>query len=179
MPKHQPGNGLPEDNKARPFSNSLRWEQLVPWPTAPRGRVSRQRPCKGCRHACQAYDSACARLPLLPRCGDPLAAMSEELSFRTPQAPGPAAFPQRLGLIGDLGQTYNSSSTLRHVLQSDPPVRAQALSRRLVADACPPCAACPHRDHASHCCICHAPSCCCASLPRGCYVRCVSTTKHT
>ena len=61
---------------------------------------------------------------LLSRCGDPLEAMSEELSFRTLQAPGPAAFPQRLGLIGDLGQTYNSSRTLQHVLQSDPPVRA-------------------------------------------------------
>jgi hypothetical protein len=62
-------------------------------------------------------------LSLLPRCGDPRVAVSEVLSFRTPQAPGPEAFPQRIGLIGDLGQTHNSSSTLEHVLQSDPPVR--------------------------------------------------------
>ena len=74
--------------------------------------------------------------PLLPRCGDPRVAVSEVLSFRTPQAPGPAAFPQRIGLIGDLGQTHNSSSTLEHVLQSDPPVCA------------PACPIAPMRTHA-------------------------------
>jgi hypothetical protein len=48
--------------------------------------------------------------------------MSEEFSFTTLQAPGPGAFPQRIGLVGDLGQTHNSSATLQHVLASDPPV---------------------------------------------------------
>jgi hypothetical protein len=48
--------------------------------------------------------------------------MSRELSFRMPQPPGPGAFPQRIGIIADLGQTHNSSVTLQHLIASDPPV---------------------------------------------------------
>lgn len=44
------------------------------------------------------------------------------LNFTTLQATGPDAFPQRFGIIGDLGQTYNSSTTLRHLTETDPPV---------------------------------------------------------
>ena len=62
--------------------------------------------------------------PLIDRCGDPDVAMSGEFSFTTPQPVGPEAFPQAVGVIGDLGQTHNSSTTLQHVLASDPPVRA-------------------------------------------------------
>ena len=58
------------------------------------------------------------------RCGDPDKAWSQELHFDTPQAVSPDAFPQRLGIIGDLGGTYNSSSTLDHLLANKPPVRA-------------------------------------------------------
>ncbi|EIE18216.1 Metallo-dependent phosphatase [Coccomyxa subellipsoidea C-169] len=56
------------------------------------------------------------------KCGDPGVAMSRELRFATPQPPGPAAFPQRIGVIADLGQTHNSSATLQHLIQSQPPV---------------------------------------------------------
>lgn len=56
------------------------------------------------------------------RCGDPRVNMSREQSFTTPQASGPTAFPQRIGIIGDLGQTYNSSETLSHLIASEPPV---------------------------------------------------------
>ena len=38
------------------------------------------------------------------------------------QATGPDAFPQRFGLVGDLGQTDNSSSTLGHLIDADLPV---------------------------------------------------------
>jgi hypothetical protein len=48
--------------------------------------------------------------------------MSRELSFTTPQPAGPAAFPQRIGVVADLGQTHNSSVTLQHLIASDPPV---------------------------------------------------------
>ncbi len=44
-------------------------------------------------------------------------------SFTTLQATGPRAFPQRFGIIGDLGQTYNSTATLRHLAKAEPPVR--------------------------------------------------------
>lgn len=40
---------------------------------------------------------------------------SEEASFVTPPPPGLDSFPYRLGLIGDLGQTENSASTLHHL----------------------------------------------------------------
>lgn len=56
------------------------------------------------------------------RCGDPDRAWSAELNFTTPQAVSPDAFPQTLGIIGDLGGTYNSSSTLQHLMANKPPV---------------------------------------------------------
>lgn len=40
---------------------------------------------------------------------------SEEASFVTSPLQGPDSFPYRLGLIGDLGQTENSASTLQHL----------------------------------------------------------------
>ncbi len=58
------------------------------------------------------------------RCGDGARdAWSSVRSFATLQASGPHAFPQRFGIIGDLGQTYNSTATLRHLAKSEPPVR--------------------------------------------------------
>ena len=48
--------------------------------------------------------------------------MSPELSFDTTPAISPDAFPQRIGIIGDLGQTENSSSTLAHLIANNPPV---------------------------------------------------------
>lgn len=45
-----------------------------------------------------------------------------EFSCNLVQATGPDAFPQRFGLVGDLGQTENSSSTLGHLIGAAPPV---------------------------------------------------------
>ena len=56
------------------------------------------------------------------RCGDGRA-WGRLLNFTTLQAVGPDAFPQRFGIVGDLGQTQNSSVTLRHLTETDPPVR--------------------------------------------------------
>lgn len=55
------------------------------------------------------------------RCGDPtLQAMSEEGSFTTLPAPGPASYPTRIAFVGDLGLTYNSTSTVDHVTANNP-----------------------------------------------------------
>lgn len=55
------------------------------------------------------------------RCGDPtLSAMSDEHTFKTLPLPGPSSYPKRIAVIGDLGMTYNSSSTLRHLRENDP-----------------------------------------------------------
>ncbi|KAK9839253.1 hypothetical protein WJX81_004396 [Elliptochloris bilobata] len=57
------------------------------------------------------------------RCGDGAHnAWSRVLNFTTLQAVGPDAFPQRFGLVGDLGQTQNSSVTLRHLTAANPPI---------------------------------------------------------
>ncbi len=55
------------------------------------------------------------------KCGDPfLSAMSTELQFKTLKLPGPSNYPQRIGIVGDLGLTYNSTSTFDHLLLNDP-----------------------------------------------------------
>lgn len=56
------------------------------------------------------------------RCGDPQHAMSRELRFTTPQRLSARAWPQRIGVVADLGQTHNSSATLQHLIASKPPV---------------------------------------------------------
>ncbi|KAL3684894.1 hypothetical protein R1sor_002916 [Riccia sorocarpa] len=53
--------------------------------------------------------------------GDPyLGAMSEERSFTTLPVPGPKSFPARIGVIGDIGLTYNSTSTFDHLMMNQP-----------------------------------------------------------
>lgn len=55
------------------------------------------------------------------RCGDPHQnAMSKVLSFKTMPAPGPSRFPARIAIVGDLGLTYNTTSTIDHVRSKDP-----------------------------------------------------------
>jgi len=55
------------------------------------------------------------------RCGDPtLKAMSEENSFTTLPTPGPSSYPTRIAIIGDLGLTYNSTSTFDHLVENNP-----------------------------------------------------------
>ena len=64
------------------------------------------------------------------RCGDPKLVMSEERNFTTAPAPGAQAYPQRLTVVADLGQTYNSSRTLEHIIASQPRVRPKTLAPR-------------------------------------------------
>ncbi|KAG0623436.1 hypothetical protein M758_3G174500 [Ceratodon purpureus] len=55
------------------------------------------------------------------RCGDPtLSAMSDEHAFKTLPAPGPSSYPTRIAIIGDLGLTYNSTSTVDHMRENNP-----------------------------------------------------------
>jgi phosphodiesterase/alkaline phosphatase D-like protein len=57
------------------------------------------------------------------KCGDPESeTFSEESTFTTLPLPGPKAYPARIAIVGDLGLTYNSSTTLDHIIQNDPAV---------------------------------------------------------
>lgn len=54
-------------------------------------------------------------------CGDPgTTTFSEEHSFRTLPLPGLASYPARIAIVGDIGLTYNSSTTFDHILKNDP-----------------------------------------------------------
>ncbi|KAL6971127.1 hypothetical protein U1Q18_030809 [Sarracenia purpurea var. burkii] len=56
-------------------------------------------------------------------CGDSdFPAMSEEKSFETLPFPGPDSYPRRIAVIGDLGATSNSSTTVDHLMDNDPSV---------------------------------------------------------
>ncbi|KAJ6934223.1 purple acid phosphatase 23 isoform X1 [Populus alba x Populus x berolinensis] len=46
--------------------------------------------------------------------------MSEEHVFETLPLPSPNAYPHRIAIIGDLGLTSNSSTTIDHVIVNDP-----------------------------------------------------------
>ncbi|KAG8481123.1 hypothetical protein CXB51_025900 [Gossypium anomalum] len=55
------------------------------------------------------------------RCGDSsLPAMSEEHVFETLPIPAQNSYPRRIAVIGDLGLTRNSSTTIDHLSQNDP-----------------------------------------------------------
>lgn len=55
------------------------------------------------------------------RCGDPaIRAMSTVYHFRTMPAASPWSYPSRIAMVGDLGLTYNSTSTIRHLARNDP-----------------------------------------------------------
>ncbi|XP_021291540.1 purple acid phosphatase 23 isoform X2 [Herrania umbratica] len=55
------------------------------------------------------------------KCGDSsLPAMSDEHVFETLLLPGPNSYPRRIALIGDLGLTSNSSTTIDHLTRNDP-----------------------------------------------------------
>ncbi|PRW05763.1 Purple acid phosphatase 18 [Chlorella sorokiniana] len=53
------------------------------------------------------------------RVGDPTRGWSDEFSFRTAPLVGLDALPYRLGLVGDLGQTDHSLSTLEHMVATN------------------------------------------------------------
>ena len=55
------------------------------------------------------------------RCGDPsLAAMSDVHYFRTMPVSGPKSYPSRIAVVGDLGLTYNTTSTVNHMISNHP-----------------------------------------------------------
>eukprot|EP00250_Pteridium_aquilinum_P009915 c19024_g1_i1 orf=45-1793(+) len=54
-------------------------------------------------------------------CGDSaLSAMSEEREFRTLPQPSPDNYPLKIAMVGDLGLTYNSTSTFDHIVSNKP-----------------------------------------------------------
>lgn len=54
------------------------------------------------------------------RCGDPSIAMSDIHVFRTMPVSGPQSYPTHIAIIGDLGLTYNTTSTIDHMRRNDP-----------------------------------------------------------
>nr|XP_010929806.1 purple acid phosphatase 15 isoform X1 [Elaeis guineensis] len=55
------------------------------------------------------------------RCGDPsLQAMSDIHVFKTMPALGPRSYPKRIAVAGDLGLTYNTTSTVDHMRSNKP-----------------------------------------------------------
>lgn len=46
--------------------------------------------------------------------------MSDELSFETFPLPGSGKYPNRIALVGDLGLTSNSTTTVDHLIKNDP-----------------------------------------------------------
>lgn len=54
-------------------------------------------------------------------CGDSsLSAMSDERRFRTLPQPSPENYPSKIAMVGDLGLTYNSTSTFDHIVSNGP-----------------------------------------------------------
>lgn len=55
------------------------------------------------------------------RCGDPSKqSMSDIHSFKTMPVSGPSSYPSRIALVGDLGLTYNTTSTVDHLTSNNP-----------------------------------------------------------
>lgn len=55
------------------------------------------------------------------RCGDPyVPAMSKVYSFKTMPISGPRSYPRRIAIAGDLGLTYNTTSTVDHLKSNNP-----------------------------------------------------------
>ncbi|CAM8902033.1 unnamed protein product [Rhodiola kirilowii] len=54
-------------------------------------------------------------------CGDPsISAMSGILDFKTMPVSGPMSYPSRIAVVGDLGLTYNTTTTISHVTDNKP-----------------------------------------------------------
>ncbi|KAJ6420810.1 hypothetical protein OIU84_028222 [Salix udensis] len=55
------------------------------------------------------------------QCGDPsIPAMSSTYYFKTMPASGPKSYPSRIAIVGDLGLTYNTTSTVDHMIGNSP-----------------------------------------------------------
>lgn len=56
------------------------------------------------------------------RCGDPsISSMSDIHSFKTMSVSGPKSYLNRIAVVGDLGLTYNYSSTINHLMIGNKP----------------------------------------------------------
>lgn len=56
-------------------------------------------------------------------CGDSsLGAMSDEFVFETLSLPGSGKYPPRIAVVGDLGLTMNSTTTIDHLITNDPTI---------------------------------------------------------
>ncbi|KAL3726695.1 hypothetical protein ACJRO7_031577 [Eucalyptus globulus] len=64
------------------------------------------------------------------QCGDPSIAMSEVYYFTTMPVTGPSSYPSRVAVVGDLGLTYNTTSTVGHMLSNHPDLAL------LIGDVC-------------------------------------------
>ena len=55
------------------------------------------------------------------RCGDPSRqAWSKVDSFKTMPVSGPRNYPDRIAVVGDLGLTYNTTTTISHLISNKP-----------------------------------------------------------
>ncbi|CAN4120788.1 unnamed protein product [Withania somnifera] len=55
------------------------------------------------------------------QCGDPsIPAMSTIYHFRTMPISSPKSYPKRIAIVGDLGLTYNTTSTISHLMGNNP-----------------------------------------------------------
>ncbi|XP_057498051.1 purple acid phosphatase 15-like isoform X2 [Actinidia eriantha] len=55
------------------------------------------------------------------QCGDPsIPAMSDVFYFKTMPVSGPMSYPKRIAIVGDLGLTYNTTSTVSHLTSNQP-----------------------------------------------------------
>lgn len=55
------------------------------------------------------------------KCGDSsVDAMSDEHVFETLPLPGSGGYPSRIAVVGDLGLTSNSTTTIDHLIMNDP-----------------------------------------------------------
>lgn len=55
------------------------------------------------------------------KCGDPsIPAMSDAFYFKTMPVSGPRSYPKRIAVVGDTGLTYNTTSTIGHLMRNSP-----------------------------------------------------------
>ena len=54
------------------------------------------------------------------QCGDVQQGMSNLYYFKTMPESGPKSYPSRIAVVGDLGLTYNTTSTVEHLTSNHP-----------------------------------------------------------
>ncbi|XP_020246015.1 purple acid phosphatase 15-like [Asparagus officinalis] len=54
------------------------------------------------------------------QCGDPSIALSDIHFFKTMPVSAPKSYPKRIAIVGDMGLTYNTTSTVSHMRSNEP-----------------------------------------------------------